>query len=204
MSVDKIIEKIRNDADAQVSAILGSGEKEREKIQAEGGKEADKLKDQHIIAGKREVDAITARMRAQARMEARQTVRETRENIVQKCFDLANEQLMMIPGDARYSVILTHLIAESIREIGSDNVILFANRRDFAIIKKILREGYARGVSITLSDHPIEVSGGVVLRTLSGDRSVNNSFEARLERMHRDMVIAVAEILSNDEAGKIP
>lgn len=196
MSVEKIIEKISLEAAEKAGIIRRTAEEEaaryleKEKMAAEAEKNAE------IAARKREVDAEVSRMLAQARMEGRQTVSNARENLISDCFDRARERITAISGSPEYPEILKYLIQDGIKKIGAQDITLSANSRDIPVLESILAKG--TGTVVRVSGEPIPTSGGVLLRTGSGTRRVDNTFEARLDRMRRDLIFDVAGILSGE------
>ena len=201
MSVKKIIEKISLEATNQAEAIRQAAVDETEQFLTGAREAARAAKAAEITSGKREVDAEVARMLAQARMEGRQRVRGERERMISICFDLAGDTIKAVTESDEYPQILGFLIREGIQKIGADSIIISANSRDIPILKAVVENDADMGASIKISDVPIRTMGGVLLKTVSGARSVNNTFEARLERMRRDLIFEVAGILAGEGGG---
>jgi len=199
MSVEKIIEKISLEAGHQAEAIIKTARDEAKKYLEKAEKNAEAEKTAEIVSRKREIDGEVARMLAQARMEGRQTTRSKRERLISDCFDLAREQITAIPETVEYPQILKYLIRDGIGKIGAENIIIWADSRDIPVLKTIISNEPA--MKVRVSEEPIQVTGGVLLKTGSGARSVNNTFEARLERMRRDLIFEVAGILAGEREG---
>ncbi|KQC03816.1 MAG: hypothetical protein APR55_06730 [Methanolinea sp. SDB] len=196
MSVEKIIEKISLEAADTARAIRRTAEEEAARYLEKEKTAAEAEKNAEIAARKREVDAEVSRMLAQARMEGRQTVRNARENLISNCFDRARERITAISGSPEYPEILKYLIQDGIEKIGAGDLTISANSRDIPVLESILAKETEK--KVRMSDEPIPTSGGVLLRTGSGTRRVDNTFEARLERMRRDLIFEVAGILSGE------
>lgn len=196
MSVEKIIEKISLEAADTARALRRTAEEEAARYLEKEKTAAEAEKNAEIAARKREVDAEVSRMLAQARMEGRQTVRNARENLISDCFDRARERITAISGSPEYPEILKYLIQDGIEKIGAGDLTISANSRDIPVLESILAKDTE--TNVRMSGEPIPTAGGVLLRTGSGTRRVDNTFEARLERMRRDLIFEVAGILSGE------
>lgn len=196
MSVEKIIEKISLEAADTARALRRTAEEEAARYLEKEKTAAEAEKNAEIAARKREVDAEVSRMLAQARMEGRQTVRNARENLISDCFDRARERITAISGSPEYPEILKYLIQDGIEKIGAGDLTISANSRDIPVLESILAKDTE--THVRMSGEPIPTAGGVLLRTGSGTRRVDNTFEARLERMRRDLIFEVAGILCGE------
>lgn len=201
MSVDKIIEKITLEAGDKAESIRKAAEDETKLYLKTANEAALAEKVAGINSGKREVDAEVSRMLAQARMEGRKKVRDEKERVISECFDLAGDEIKAVIESDEYPLILGYLIRDGIEKIGADNITISANSRDIPILGDVVAREHVTGISIEISDLPIRTMGGVLLKTMSGARSVNNTFEARLERMRRDLIFKVAGILAGEAGG---
>jgi V/A-type H+-transporting ATPase subunit E len=201
MSIEKIIEKISLEAGDKAESIRKAAEDETKHYLKKANEAALAEKAARINSGKREVDAEVSRMLAQARMEGRKKVRDEKERLISECFDLAGDEIKAVIESNEYPRILGYLIRDGIEKIGADNIIISANSRDIPILEAVVAREQVMGASIKISDIPIRTMGGVLLKTISGARIVNNTFEARLERMRRDLIFEVAGILAGEEGG---
>lgn len=199
MSVEKIIEKIKLEAKDQAETIMNTARMEQERYLKEARTAAEAEMAVLISSGKRDVDSEVSRILAQARMEARQTRRSMRERLISQCFDQATEKIDSVLESQVYQEILSYLAKEAIEKIGEKNIIFSANSRDIPLLREIIASEIHDGVSIEVSGTPIQARGGVLLQTVAGGRCVNNTIDARLDRMKRDLIFDVAGILATKE-----
>ncbi|HEU17467.1 MAG TPA: hypothetical protein ENO06_01905, partial [Methanolinea sp.] len=105
-------------------------------------------------------------------------------------------RITALSGSPEYPEILKYLIQDGIEKIGAGDLTISANSRDIPVLESILAKDSE--TNVRMSGEPIPTCGGVLLKTGSGTRRVDNTFEARLERMRRDLIFEVAGILSGE------
>jgi V/A-type H+-transporting ATPase subunit E len=125
---------------------------------------------------------------AEARRKARLIVAKTKHEIVEELRRRARELLNNMGADARRRS-LRELLFESLDELRAcgfdlEGVAVRVSPKDRSVIEDLLREA---GVStIVVEDQGI--SGGIIVSTVGGEVSVDNTYETRLERALRDIV----------------
>ena len=72
--------------------------------------------------------------------------------------------------------------------IDSDDVLISCNKQDNSVVKTLVSKLSAKHKrNISVSDEPLKTSGGVIVSNLDDTISVNNTIEARLERMKAEL-----------------
>jgi len=196
MSVELIMERILRDAGNQAQAARSAATRHAEQIILEAQQEAETRYNGRMDAGRKETAAEVARIIAQARMEARETMRNTREGILDRCFEQAGKELARIPESPEYPAILETLLDEGIRLIGDEEVRVAVHTRDLPLIRNIAER---RGQVFVFSDQLEGPGGGLVITSSSGKVTVDNTFAGRLSRMHKDLVFRAAAVLFKGE-----
>lgn len=199
MGIDTIISRIAGEAGEEAGRIKRRAEEEARSVIADAETEGESEYRRIVAEGRREIRSLTRRILAQASIDARRMIREEKEKEIAACFAEAEKCLQRIAQSGEYRALLNHLIAGGIEELGTAEAVVVATERDHDLVAEIiagLGEG-ARGVH--LNPECAITAGGVILRTRSGSITVNNTFEARIERFRDDLSFEVARILYGRE-----
>ena len=199
MGADKIIAKIREDANEKIAAIRRDGRAQADRILNEGEKEATDEYQRILEHGRAECKEMAARILSQARLDANRMVRRAREDGIRRSFKDAESALQRLPESGAYSRILSTLIRDAMGSMGEGNVHVISTERDRELIRELLPGLSDTKVQPCLSHECAITSGGVILVSEDGRISVNNTFEARLERLRTGLVHRVAELLFGRE-----
>lgn len=197
MSMELIMERILRDAGEEAQAARSAASRQVEQIILEANQEAEARYNGRMDAGRKDTSAEVARIIAQARMEARETMRKSREGLLDRCFERAEEQLARIPETPEYPAILETLLDEGIRLIGDDEIRVVVHTRDLPLIRNIA--GRKKDRMFTFSDQLEGAGGGLVIASSSGKVAVNNTFTGRLSRMRKDLIFRIAAVLFEGE-----
>ncbi|HSF28650.1 MAG TPA: V-type ATP synthase subunit E [Nitrosopumilaceae archaeon] len=174
-TVDKILNQSENellsslkqsldDSKSTLTNSLSSLEQEYDRILADGKKEADKLQKQ--ISGS-------------AALEARNKQLLLVEDSVEKVFTKAIEKLNDLVRNEDYTKLLTQLLDESVKGLGTSNVIVECNSKDKSVVQSIL----SKFSGATLSSNTINCLGGVIVKSKDGSMSLDNTIDTRIERL---------------------
>ncbi|GAE87741.1 V-type ATP synthase subunit E [Acetivibrio straminisolvens] len=188
--VEKIKERIIEEARAQAEANIKRAQEEAAKIIETAQKEADAKKAQILEKAKKEAVDVKKRLKAMAELEARKKKLQARQEVVEEAFNKAIEKLNSLP-DREYEEIISRLIINSVQS-GTEEIILSPKdkqRISAGFIENINKKLSEKGIDgkIRLSEETKNISGGFILK--SGDIEINNSFEAII-RMKREEVEA--------------
>jgi V/A-type H+-transporting ATPase subunit E len=195
MGVETIIERIRNDANAERQQIEAESRSRVDRILMEAQTSAEHASQEIIRQGNREAAKASGRIISEARIKARQNVRTVKDELINQCFVEASGQLEKLASLPEYRQILKALIQEGARELAESDVLIIVNHRDRMLIGDIAGELADLGITITLSEETADTVGGVIVCTRSGGILVNNTFEARLRRLKKELLVDVSGIL---------
>ncbi len=186
-----ILEKIREDSEKEVERIIGEAKKKSEEIIKKSEKDGKKRYEELIIQGKKNAELEKQRIIANARLQAKKLILETKESIIEKTFSLAEKKLRDIVSSDEYESILRKLIEEAISSIPDKQLQILCDERDRELLRKIIKE-FPR---VELSEENISTIGGIIVKSKDGRIQVDNTFETRIERMKNDLRVKVARIL---------
>jgi len=174
-TVDKILNQSENelllslkqpldDSKNTLSNSLSTLEQEYDRIVADGKKEADKLQKQ--ITGS-------------AALEARNKQLLLVEDSVEKVFTKAIEKLNDLVRNEDYTKLVTQLLDETVKGLGTSNVIVECNSKDKSVVQPIL----SKFPGATLSSNTVNCLGGVIVKSNDGSMNFDNTIDARIERL---------------------
>lgn len=198
MSVEQIEQRILSDARANAARTRERAEREAERILAQARADAERRARSILASGREETARMCAQVLSQSRIEARKILRSAREKAIDDVLAGARARLVRIRESAEYPHIFSRLAMEGIALLGHGEAVLEVHSADRPLAESLAREIAGGPVRITISDRSLATAGGVVVRTPDGTVSVNNTIEARFERMHDDIAAGVARVLFGD------
>ncbi|ACS90846.1 MULTISPECIES: V-type ATP synthase subunit E [Thermococcus] len=195
-----IIEEINKEAEQKIKYILEEAEQKAEKIKQEAEKKARIKADWIIRKAQTQAELEKQRIIANAKLEVRRKKLVLQEELINEVIGAIKDRLLSIP-EAEYMEILKDLIVTGIRELGEEKVVLSSNGETLSLLKAHLKEmeesvNEKLGKDITISlGEPIETIGGVIVQNLEKTIRIDNTFEARMERLQADLRTKIAKIL---------
>lgn len=156
-----------------------------------------KLNDE-LATIRKEARIMSLKMMSQAELEAKKTYLQSIEEVVETIIKEAVEKVKEIKGTEMYEKSLENLTRESIEAIGGKSFRISCSEDDRELVartaKRIARE---MGVEISIDPAPIKTVGGVKITNKEGTALIDNTVEARLERMRSEIRTAIIkEIMS--------
>ena len=174
MSLDTVVEDIRDEARARAEDIREAGEERAEEIVSEAEREAEEI----VSEAEREVERAIDQEREQklsgAKLEAKQARLEARRELLEDVHDDIEAQIASIDGDEREELTRTLLDAAA-EEFDADTVRVRGRADDEELLETIVADydGYEVG-------EPIDCLGGVVVEADTARVRVNNTFDSIL------------------------
>jgi len=194
--IEKITAHIEADASAEAQAILDEAKAKVNQIEADYSQRAQDIYETMVKNGKAECDAKVENMNRLATMESKKAVLETKQEMVTKAFDKAQEMVLELPED-EYQDFLVRLVVES-ASTGKESVIF--NERDkkkfgAAVVKAANEKLKEKGMNAELTEDSktANIAGGVVLSQEGIE--VNNSLELLVDMCRGSMSSKLAEVM---------
>lgn len=198
--IEKIEEIIINEAKAKAEEIITKAKEKAQKILDEAKREAEKEANEIINRRKADAEARARRIMSEARLEARLKLLNAKEEVISNVFDTALERLKEFCQTPEYKEVLENLIKDAAITIGGGNleVLLSENTNiepDLSKIAKEVEKQTGTATSIVLSKDKVKSIGGAIVRSLDQSFTLDNTFEARLERVREQLRVSVANVL---------
>lgn len=196
MSLEKIIERIQNDAQNQVNEIKDRASAAADEIIEKAKADAGALRAQIVEKAKSEAEQRKQRIISTARLDFRKSLLAEKQKAIDAAFQGALGSLINMES-AKYQEILKNMILVNIHT-GHEEVIL--SKRDRArlgdnLVRAINRQLSKSGkkASLTLSKDTYDIQGGFVLRR--GKIELNSSFESLFKSFRGELESEVSKIL---------
>jgi len=199
VTVEAIIERIRTNAGQRAAAIEREVGDEAEAIRRRSEEEGREAHARTCEEARREGAVLAGRILSVARMDARTAVNEARSALIRECIGRAEEQFGTLAASPEYPAILGRLIEEGRRDLGGESAVIEGREEDLPLIRDLIERVPGRRFSAVPAPNGTIPTGGVILRSEQGDRLVNQTFEARMQRMQRPLVMEIGARLFREE-----
>ncbi|MFC6716893.1 V-type ATP synthase subunit E [Natrialbaceae archaeon GCM10025810] len=192
MSLDTVVEDIRDEARARAEEIRDEGEARAEEIESAAEEDAEET----IEAAEREVDREIEQLREQrlssAKLEAKQQRLEARRDVLGEVREEVEDELASLEGDTREELTRELLEAASVEFDEGDDVNVYGRSDDEALIESILEDD-AYGDYEYAGER--DCLGGVVVESEQSRVRVNNTFDSLLEDVWEDNLREISDKL---------
>ena len=166
------------------AASLGAKEEEERELRGAG------------VRGKQVYEEVMA----EGRMKAKKETLQRKEGLIGDIFKEAEERLRAHVTSKEYERDLVRIAVGACRKLGSNDVVIRANRRDLKLLQRseeqMTRElsGGEKTLNISFGE-PIQTIGGVRVGTSDGKVEIDETFEGRMRREFEVLRVKVAKIL---------
>lgn len=203
MSLEKLLEKIKNDAREESRRIMAEAEEEAARVRKEAEEEA--RKESEAIARSFHTRAENERLKiiSQARMEARIDLLTAKEQLLEEVFREASVAFRTLPVD-KYRSWLKAVVLGSVVS-GKEELVASLHDRELlagGLLEELNGELRLKGktAELSLAEETAPFDRGVILR---GEKvETNLSLEAVLQRLRQESEEEVSRILFGEREDK--
>ena len=177
MSLDTVVEDIRDEARARAEEIRAEADEEAEAILAEAEADAEDIRAERAAEVESTIEQEREQQLSSAKLEAKQARLEARRNVLSDVRERVEEAIAAMEGDQREE-LTRELLAAAVEEFDTDDDLLVHGRAgDEALIDSLLEELDHDG---SFGD-PHDCLGGVVVESDTSRVRVNNTFDSILD-----------------------
>jgi len=199
MSLEKLIDKIRQDGLKQADVIKKDSLIERQRILKQAELEAEKKKNDIIQSGLQEAKSKAEHIITIAKLEARKEILSAKQKLIDICFEKAKNDILTMDNKS-YHRLIKELILTQIDKKYEDFILILSEKDNkrlnpAVLIKEItlaLKEK-GRNVRIELSNQPGSFNTGFMLKKDKQTKNFSLDMIFRIKRS--DWEIDIAEIL---------
>ncbi|MGQ4890879.1 MAG: V-type ATP synthase subunit E [Candidatus Njordarchaeia archaeon] len=201
--IKAIAEEIRRRTEKEVKEILEKAKKEAERIIEEAKNESEKIF-QHEAHSRLMI--IRRRILGTAEYEARKKIILAKNEIVQKVYENALEELKKIAKGLNpkydYKEILYLLIKEAVVTMDEPEVIVKANEIDMKYliehageIQRRIKQETGLDTKIKVASEPVNIIGGIIAENYGKTKIYHNTLEGRLRKAFEKLKPELAKVL---------
>ena len=189
MGIEAIISKIEEDSNREAERILSEAKKEVKRKIKEAERKAKDDGDKILLRAEREIENWKKSQIAKIKQQIKKQILNKKEEVITESFDRAKETLKKLSGEG-YRSIIKNLIEIGIRDVGRDCIVAPSRDEDIAV---------ARELGINVSNKRINAIGGVIIKSEDGKITIDNTFEAIIERKKEDIRSEIGKLLFMEE-----
>ena len=190
--IEKIIDRISGDVQAEIDAVLDEARAEAAQITARYEAQAKAEADEILKRGSAAAAEREERLASMAQMEGRKAELAAKQEVIEEAFELALKKLLALPED-KYVELLAELAVRAC-VTGKETLIFSANDRDRVGTKVIdaANKKLSNG-ALTLGEGTRPIKGGFVLS--DGAVEVNCSFDTLVRLQKAEITGEVSRVL---------
>ncbi|MDF9744883.1 V-type ATP synthase subunit E [Natrinema salsiterrestre] len=190
MSLDTVVEDIREEAHARAEDIRSEGETRAEEIESAAEADAEEILADAEAEVEREIDQLREQRLSSAKLEAKQQRLEARRDVLGDVREAVEDELADLEGDTREELTRDLLEAASGEFDEGDDVSVYGRSDDQELLESILEDydGYEYAGEV-------DCLGGVVVESDQSRVRVNNTFDSVLEDVWEDNLQAISNRL---------
>ena len=197
---EKIVEMIREKAEEEKKKILQEAEDEQ-RIRLDVAQKKGEEKSKAIISkAQSELKAELDRYESSAKLKVKQKILQAKESLLQEVLEASREKLKKRVSSKKYEEDLIRLIVDGVNSLEGDAFELVYPRDvktqvTAANATSAIEKEIGKKTKISISKDTVRSEGGVVVRTSDTERWVDNTIEARMERLEADIRYAINKVL---------
>lgn len=201
MPLEKLIERIMNDARERADAITEEAQRKREKVLGEADARAEELYQQEVSAARRSAEDERKRRVTIAALDARKSILEEKQALVQEVFDRAIQAVASMPREQYVDFVVRFLVSAASDE-GGEVILSPADRERLGeeVVSRANEElvGAGKTGGLVLSTEMRDIKGGFILKTEGLE--TNNSLDAIVGSRRDELEARVVEALFPESA----
>jgi V/A-type H+-transporting ATPase subunit E len=178
--------------DSAYQESLNNLEASRDKLEAE--------RIRIIESAKKQAENLKRQIVGSGRLAVRNQELLVIENAVNNAFEEARKKLATSGGKDSYKELLSSIIKESVSSVGSGEVVIECNKNDVELVRRILTDLQEMNPSVQakVSDHTIDVLGGIRVKSADGTMTFDNTLDSRIERLKPLIRKNIAQMLRGE------
>jgi vacuolar-type H+-ATPase subunit E/Vma4 len=205
--IDSIIDIINSKTAQKEKEIIQEAERQKKLKIEEAQKKAKEVAVTITKKAELQAKAEKSRYEASAKLKSKYRMLQSKEQLIEEVLEAATQKLDNIVDKAEYKKVLTKLAINGGIALHTDTLELVlpknhASYIDVTEIEKAISKGTGNKTKVTISKETVQSKGGVIVRLPDSSKLVDNTFEARLERVEDRVRETIASILFTEDDKK--
>jgi V/A-type H+-transporting ATPase subunit E len=189
MSLDTVVEDVRDEARARAEEIREAAESEADEIIAEAEADAERIREERLAEVDRQIDQEREQTLSSAKLEAKQERLGARRDVLEDVHDEVEAAIADLDDDRRRELTETLLDATLAEFDDDDAVAVYTRAEDVELLEELVADRNAQ------VDGEVDCLGGVVAESDTSRVRVNNTFDSVLESVWDDELKNISEQL---------
>ena len=189
MSLDTVVEDVRDEARARAEEIREAAESEADEIVAEAETDAERIREERLAEVDRQIDQEREQTLSSAKLEAKQERLGARRDVLEDVYDDVEAAIEGLDGDRRRELTETLLDATLAEFDDDEDVAVYTRPGDVELVEELVEDRNAE------VDGEVDCLGGVVAESDTSRVRVNNTFDSILESVWDDELKNISEQL---------
>ena len=190
MSLDTVVEDIRQEAQQRADEIQAEGEQKAEAIIADSETDAETLLEERKSEVERTIEREREQALSSANLEAKQERLEARRVVLDEVYEAVEQELSSLETEKKKELTAS-LIAAAADEFGTEEPIDVYGRVDEKEMIESILESYDKATYAGNHD----CLGGIVVEGQRSRLRVNNTFDSLLEDVWEESLQDISDIL---------
>ena len=203
----EITKKIEENTEIIIQKILAEQKEEIDKINKETNEKIKLIEEDIVKEAKTEAETEFLKEKAKQDLDLRLKITKFKDEIVDEFVQKANKKIESLIKTKNYEKSLRNLISEAIFTLKQQKIIVYCRKEDKSILSKQFLDSISAeikkeqklDVKINVSERHITNIGGVILETIDGKISINNTYEKRIERSLEELKRGLSLMLIQEE-----
>ncbi len=194
MSLETVVEDIREQANTRAAEIREEAERDAEEIREQAQAEAEEIREERLEAAEREIEQEREQRLSSAKLEAKQSRLEARREVISAVREEVETAIANLEGEQR-EVLTRKLLAAAAEEFeGDERVAVYGRADDRSLLESLLTEydGFEYAGEV-------DCLGGVVVESDSSRVRVTNTFDSVLEDVWEENLREMSTRLFEDD-----
>ncbi len=192
-----IAEDILREAKEKAAGIIRDAKKEARTLLDAACFGAKEEEEREVKEARARGKHIHEEVLAEGRMKAKKEILQRREELINEVLKETEDKLRAHVSSKKYEKDLIHIAVGACRKLGSDSVVIRANRRDLKLLMGLKGQvegelGKEKKVTVSFGE-PIQAIGGVRVGTLDGRIEIDETFEGRMRRELEALRVKIAK-----------
>ena len=190
MTLDTVVEDIREQARARAEEIREEADAEAEEILAEADAEAEEIRAEILDDAERQIEQEREQRMSSAKLEAKQSRLEARRDILQDVRDDVEEEIATLPDEEREELTRALLDAAAAEIDDGASVEVYGRANDQELLESLLTEydGFEFAGEF-------DCLGGVVVESTESRVRIKNTFDSIIEEVWEDNLREISDKL---------
>lgn len=194
--IERIKEKIMQEAREKEQQILNEARAEADQILKNSEQTAEEIKQQSLQKAKRQAEEEKRKILSMAELEERKGLLQAKQQIIDEVFDKARQELANLPVEDYRQLIFKMLLESSIT--GDEEIIIDEKDKSRItpdLVEKVNKELKTKGKSgnLKISAKTRPMIGGFILK--ARDMEINSTFDSLIKLQREELETGIAKIL---------